>query len=89
MKKLAFIVVSVLLLASCGNTDTNDCNNKGKRDATVEQLDRYEVLLSSGDTVYVECSFVYDYNRGKNVIYSFRIHNCAVLEVVHPIYMKN
>lgn len=88
MKKLVFIVVSVFLLASCGDTGTYNCNGNGKRDVTVEQLNRYEVLLSSGDTVYVECSFMYDYNRGKNVIYSFRIHNQAVLEVVNPIYVK-
>ena len=71
MKKILVLIFTVLMFIGC--------------ESRPQKWNRYEVLLTTGDTVYIDA---YDYGR-KHDTYIFREQNCKpIVEIVNPIYIK-
>lgn len=90
MKKLILLALAVLMMTGCRNsTSTNTkINNK------VDKIsNKYEVLLSTRDTIYVEADFYYMYHGyfGTNTEPEciFEDEHGNTIQVIHnPVYVK-
>lgn len=71
MKKLLLLALTAIMMVSCEHKQ--------------ERWNRYEVLLTTHDTIYIEA---YDYKVVRGT-YVFREQNCRVImEVTYPYYVK-
>ena len=74
MKKLLLLVLTAMMMAGCF-----------KRNVP-EKVNRYEVLLRTGDTIHVES---YKYIVKSNKIYRFiKLNYSVVADVNDPVYVK-
>ena len=74
MKKLLLLVLTTMMMVGCFRSNVP------------ERVNRYEVLLRSGDTIYVES---YEYIVKSNKIYRFIRRNYSVVaDIIDPVYVK-
>ncbi len=74
MKKLLLLLLTAMMMTGCF-----------KRNVP-ETVNRYEVLLRTGDTIYVES---YEYIVKSNKIYRFIRRNYSVIaDINDPVYVK-
>lgn len=74
MKKLLLLTLAPMMMVGCFRSNVP------------ETVNRYEVLLQSGDTIYVES---YEYIVKSNKIYRFIKQNYSVVaDINDPIYVK-
>lgn len=74
MKKLLLLALTTIMMAGCFRSNVP------------ERVNRYEVLLRSGDTIYVES---YEYIVKSNKIYRFIKQNYSVVaDIIDPVYIK-
>lgn len=89
MKKIILLALSALMIVGCGNsTSTNKVNNKVNKTPN-----KYEVLLSTKDTIYVEAELYYMYHGyfGTNTEPDciFEDEHGNRIQVIHnPVYVK-
>ena len=89
MKKLILLVLTVLIVIGCENsTSTNKENNKANKTPN-----KYEVLLLTKDTIYVEADSYYLYhgyfgtNSEPDCVFIDKY--CHKIQTIHnPIYIK-
>ena len=89
IKKIILLVFTALMMMECENsTSTNKVNNKDNKTPN-----KYEVLLSTKDTIYVEANSYYLYhgyfgtNSEPDCIFVDKYYN--KIQVIHnPIYVK-
>ncbi len=73
MKKLLLLILTAMMMGCFKNN-------------VPETINRYEVLLQSGDTIYVES---YEYIVKSNKIYRFRGRDFSVIaDINDPVYVK-
>jgi len=73
MKKLLLLSLTAMMMGCFKNN-------------VPETINRYEVLLQSGDTIYVES---YEYIVKSNKIYRFRGRDFSVIaDINDPVYVK-
>lgn len=74
MKKLLLLALTAMMMVGCFRRNVP------------ETVNRYEVLLQSGDTIYVES---YEYIVKSNKIYRFIGRNYSVVaDIIDPVYVK-
>ncbi len=74
MKKLLLLALTAIMMVGCFRSNVP------------ETINRYEVLLRSGDTIYVES---YEYIVKSNKIYRFiRRDYSVVADINDPVYVK-
>lgn len=74
MKKLLLLALTIMMMVGCFRSNVPETVNK------------YEVLLQSGDTIYVES---YEYIVKSNKIYRFIRQNYSVVaDINDPVYVK-
>lgn len=74
MKKLLLLALAAIMMVGCFRRNVP------------EKVDRYEVLLRSGDTIYVES---YEYIVKSNKIYRFIRRDYSVIaDINDPVYVK-
>ena len=74
MKKLLLLALTAIMMVGCFRSNVP------------ETVNRYEVLLRSGDTIYVES---YEYIVKSNKIYRFiRRDYSVVADINDPVYVK-
>lgn len=74
MKKLLLLALTTMMMVGCFRSNVP------------ERVNRYEVLLRSGDTIYVES---YEYIVKSNKIYRFIRRNYSVVaDINDPVYVK-
>lgn len=74
MKKLLLLALITMMMVGCFRSNVP------------ERVNRYEVLLQSGDTIYVES---YEYIAKPNKIYRFIGRNYSVVaDINDPVYVK-
>lgn len=74
MKKLLLLILTAIMMMGCFRRNVP------------ETVNRYEVLLRSGDTIYVES---YEYIVKSNKIYRFIRQNYSVVaDINDPVYVK-
>ena len=74
MKKLLLLILTAMMMVGCFRSNVP------------ERVNRYEVLLRSGDTIYVES---YEYIVKSNKIYRFiRRDYSVVADINDPVYVK-
>ena len=74
MKKLLLLALTAMMMVGCFRSNVP------------ERVNRYEVLLRSGDTIYVES---YEYIVKSNKIYRFIRRNYSVVaDIIDPVYVK-
>ena len=74
MKKLLLLILTAMMMVGCFRSNVP------------ERVNRYEVLLRSGDTIYVES---YEYIVKSNKIYRFiRRDYSVVADIIDPVYVK-
>ena len=89
MKKIILLALAALMMVGCENSiSTNKENNKVN-----EIHNRYEVLLSTKDTIYVEAKLYYMYHGyfGTNTEPEciFEDEHGNTIQVIHnPVYVK-
>ena len=74
MKKLLLLALTAMMMVGCFRSNVP------------ERVNRYEVLLRSGDTIYVES---YEYIVNSNKIYRFIGRDYSVVaDINDPVYVK-
>lgn len=74
MKKLLLLALTTMMMVGCFRSNVP------------ETVNRYEVLLRSGDTIYVES---YEYIVKSNKVYRFIGQNYSVVaDINDPVYVK-
>ena len=74
MKKLLLLALTAIMMVGCFRSNVP------------ETVNRYEVLLRSGDTIYVES---YEYIVKSNKIYRFIGRDYSVIaDINDPVYVK-
>ena len=74
MKKLLLLTLTAMMMTGCFRSNVP------------ERVNRYEVLLRSGDTIYVES---YEYIAKPNKIYRFIGRDYSVIaDINDPVYVK-
>lgn len=74
MKKILFIILTALMMTGCFKHNVPETAN------------RYEVLLQSGDTIYVES---YEYIVHSNKFYRFIGRDFSIVaDINNPVYVK-
>lgn len=74
MKKLLLLALTAMMMVGCFRSNVP------------ERVNRYEVLLRTGDTIYVES---YEYIVKSNKIYRFRGRDYSVVaDINDPVYVK-
>lgn len=87
MKKIILLVLTILIMVGCGNLTSSKVNKANKTP------NKYEVLLSTKDTIYVEAESYYMYhgyfgtNTEPECIFIDEHNN--IIQVIHnPVYVK-
>ena len=90
MKKIILLALTVLMIVGCGNSQSTNTKVNNKANKTPN---KYEVLLSTKDTIYVEAEFYYMYhgyfgtNTEPECIFEDKHGN--IIQVIHnPVYVK-
>ena len=74
MKKLLLLILTTMMMTGCFKSNVH------------ETVNRYEVLLRSGDTIYVES---YEYIAKPNKTYRFIGRDYSVVaDINDPVYVK-
>lgn len=84
MKKIILLALTTLMMVGCGNS-TSKVNNKTPN--------KYEVLLSTKDTIYIEAELYYMYhgyfgtNTEPDCIFEDK-HGNRIQVIHNPVYVK-
>ena len=74
MKKLLLLILTTMMMVGCFKHNVP------------ETVNRYEVMLRSGDVIYVES---YEYIVKSNKIYRFIGRNYSIVaDIIDPVYVK-
>ena len=87
MKKILFIAVMCLMIMGCTSNNENSISHKSFK--------KYEVLLSTKDTIYVD-AYTYQtwdnsgmFSAGNAIVYTFYDDRYSTLiEIKNPVYVK-
>lgn len=87
MKKILFIIVMCLMVMGCTSNNENSISHK--------PFKKYEVLLATKDTIYVDAYryYIWDnssiFSAGNTIMYTFEDdrHN-TLIEIKNPVYVK-
>ena len=90
MKKITLLALTTLMIVGCRNSTSTNINANNKVNKT---LNKYEVLLSTKDTIYVEAKLYYMYHGyfGTNTEPEciFEDEHGNKIQVIHnPVYVK-